>query len=128
MPNAVRRPAMPPRPVQLLLFAVVSGVVIGLAGVLFALAYSTGAGRRAIVASAVLAWVAQAMAFAIAWRLRTWNVMAAWTLGMILRLVVLVLYGLVGVRALSVYPEAALVSMAVFFFLSTLIEPWFLRS
>jgi hypothetical protein len=42
--------------------------------------------------------------------------------------VVLMLYGLVGVRALSLPPEAALVSMAVFFFLSTLIEPWFLRS
>lgn len=124
----MRRPAMPPRPVQLLLFAVVSGVVIGLAGVLFGLAYSSDAGRHAIVASAVLAWVAQAMAFAIAWRLRTWNVIAAWTLGMLLRLVVLMLYGLVGVRALSLPPEAALVSMAVFFFLSTLIEPWFLRT
>lgn len=124
----MRRPATPPRPVQLLLFAVVSGVVIGLAGLLFGLAYSSDAGRHAIVASAGLAWVAQAMAFAIAWRLRIWNVMAAWTLGMLLRLVVLMLYGLVGVRALSLPPEAALVSMAVFFFLSTLIEPWFLRS
>jgi hypothetical protein len=55
-------------------------------------------------------------------------VMAAWTLGMLLRLVVLVLYGLMGARALSLHPEPALVSMAVFFFLSTLIEPWFLRS
>ncbi len=119
---------MPHRPVQLLLFAVVSGAVIGLAGVLFGLAYSSDAGRLAIVASAVLAWVAQGMAFTIAWRLRTWNVMAAWTLGMLLRLVVLMLYGLLGVRALSLPPEAALVSMAVFFFLSTLIEPWFLRS
>jgi hypothetical protein len=124
----MRRPAMPARPVRLFLFAVVSGVVIGVAGVLFGLAYRSGAGRHAIVASAVLAWVTQAMAFAIAWRLRTWNVMAAWTLGMLLRLVVLMLYGLVGVRALSLVPEAALVSMAVFFFLSTLIEPWFLRS
>ncbi len=89
----MRRPATPPRPAQLLLFAVVSGVVIGLAGVLLGLAYGGDAGRHAIVASAVLAWVAQAMAFAIAWRLRTWNVMAAWTLGMLLRLVVLVFYG-----------------------------------
>jgi hypothetical protein len=124
----MRPPAVPPRPVQLLLFAVVSGVVIGLAGVLFGLAYHGDAGRHAIMASAVLAWVAQAMAFTIVWRLRTWNVMAAWTLGMLLRLVVLMLYGLAGVRALSLEPEAALVSLVVFFFLSTLIEPWFLRS
>jgi hypothetical protein len=96
--------------------------------VVFALAYRDDAGRRAIVASAVLAWLAQAMAFTIVWRLRAWNVMAAWTLGMLLRLVVLLLYGLAGVRALSLPAEAALVSMAVFFFLSTLIEPWFLRS
>jgi hypothetical protein len=128
MPSAIRRPASAPRPVLVLLFVVVSGVVIGLAGVLFGLAYSGDAGRHAIVVSAVLAWLAQAMAFTIAWRLRTWNVMAAWTLGMLLRLVVLMLYGLVGVRALSLQAEAALVSMAVFFFLSTLIEPWFLRS
>jgi hypothetical protein len=128
VPSAMRRPAMPPRPVQLFLFAVVSGVVIALAGGLFGVAYRDDAGRHAIVASAVLAWVAQAMAFAIAWRLRGWNVMAAWTLGMLLRLVVLVLYGLMGARALSLHPEPALVSMAVFFFLSTLIEPWFLRS
>lgn len=128
MPSAIQRPAAAPRPVIVLLFAIVSGVVIAVAGVLFGLAYRDGAGRHAIVASAVLAWVAQAMAFTIAWRLRTWNVMAAWTLGMLLRLVVLMVYGLVGVRALSLPPEAALVSMAVFFFLSTLIEPWFLRS
>jgi hypothetical protein len=124
----MHRPAMPPRPVQLFLFVVVSGVAIGLAGVLFGLAYRSGAGRHAILASALLAWVAQAMAFGIVWRLRVWNVMAAWTLGMLLRLVVLVAYGLAGVRVLSLQPEPALVSMAVFFFLSTLIEPWFLRS
>jgi hypothetical protein len=127
VPRAMRRPVTPPRRVQVLLFAVVSGVAIGLAGLLFGLAYGGSAGRHAIVVSAVLAWVAQAMAFTIAWRLRVWNVMAAWTLGMILRLVVLGLYGLAGVRAFAVPPEPALVSMAVFFFLSTLIEPWFLR-
>jgi uncharacterized YccA/Bax inhibitor family protein len=127
-PNAIRRPATAPRPVVVLWFAVASGVVIGLAGVLLALAYGGDAGRRAIVASAVLAWLAQVLAFTIVWRLGNGNVMAAWTLGMVLRLVVLLLYGLVGVRALSVHPEAALVSLAVFFFLSTLIEPWFLRS
>ncbi len=119
---------MPPRPVQMLLFALVSGGAIGFASVVFALAYRTAAGRHAIVASAVLAWVAQVMAFGIVWRLRSWNVMAAWTLGMLLRLVVLGAYGLAGVRLLSLQPETALVSMAVFFFLSTLIEPWFLRS
>jgi hypothetical protein len=125
---ANHRPVMRPRPVQVLLFAAVSGVAIGLAGVVAGLVYRSDAGRHAIVVSAVLAWVAQALAFAIAWRLRAWNVMAAWTLGMILRLVVLVIYGLVGVRVFAVPAEAALVSMVVFFFLSTLIEPWFLRS
>jgi hypothetical protein len=127
-PSAIQRPAAAPRRVIVLLFAVVSGVVIGVAAVLLGMAYGSDAGRHAIVVSAVLAWLAQVMAFTIAWRLRTWNVMAAWTLGMLLRLVVLMLYGLVGVHALSVHPAAALVSMAVFFFFSTLIEPWFLRS
>lgn len=115
-------------PVIVILFAVVSGVVIGLAALVLGLVFGGDAGQRAIIVSAAIAWVVQMMAFVIALRLRGWNVIAAWTLGMLLRLGALMVYGLVGVRALSLAPDAALVSMAVFFFLSTLTEPWFLRS
>jgi hypothetical protein len=126
--GAIRRTATMSHPVIVILFAVVSGVVIGLAALVLGLVFGGDAGQRAIIVSAAIAWVVQMMAFVIALRLRGWNVIAAWTLGMLLRLGALMVYGLVGVRALSLAPDAALMSMAVFFFLSTLTEPWFLRS
>ena len=115
-------------PVIVIVFAVVSGLVIGSAALALGLVFGGDAGRRAILMSAGIAWVVQVVAFGIAVRVRAAHVIAAWTLGMVLRLVVLVVYGLTGVRALSVVPDAALVSLAVFFFLSTLTESWFLRS
>jgi hypothetical protein len=126
--GAIRRTATMSYPVIVILFAVVSGVVIGLAALVLGLVFGGGAGQRAIIMSAAIGWVVQMLAFVIALRLRDWNVMAAWTVGMVLRLGALMVYGLVGVRALSLVPDAALVSLAVFFFLSTLTEPWFLRS
>ena len=117
-----------PHPVIVIVFAMASGVVIGLAALVLGLAFGGDAGHRAIMMSAASAWVVQMIAFVIALRLRQWNVVGAWTFGMLLRLGTLVVYGLVGVRALRLVPDAALVSMAVFFFISTLTEPWFLRS
>ena len=76
---------------------------------------STVAGGGLEFAVAILLGV-----FAGQWLDRRWGT-SPW-------LVVLGLYGLVGVRVFAVPPEPALVSLAVFFFLSTLIEPWFLRS
>ena len=55
------------------------------------------------------------------------NVIAGWGLGMMLRLIALVAFGLFGVRAFGLSLEPALLSMAGFFFVSTLIEPVFLK-
>jgi hypothetical protein len=53
--------------------------------------------------------------------------MAAWGAGSLVRLLTLVVYALLVVKTFGLSPAPALLSMAVFFFLSTLVEPLFLR-
>ena len=55
------------------------------------------------------------------------NVIAGWGMGMVIRLITLVLFGMFGVKALGLALQPALLSMAGFFFVSTLIEPVFLK-
>jgi hypothetical protein len=83
--------------------------------------------RRSVWASAVAVIVVQAATFAIAWMMRPVNVIAGWGMGMVIRLITLVLFGMFGVKALGLALEPALLSMAGFFFVSTLIEPVFLK-
>ena len=82
---------------------------------------------RSVWASAMAVIVVQAATFAIAWMMRPVNVIAGWGMGMVIRLITLVLFGMVGVKALGLELEPALLSMAGFFFVSTLIEPVFLK-
>ena len=56
------------------------------------------------------------------------NVIAGWGVGAIIRFAVLALYALVIVKALGLPSAAALVSLAAFFFVSTLLEPLLLKS
>ena len=55
------------------------------------------------------------------------HVMAGWGAGMLLRFLTLVLHALIGVRLMGFPPAPALLSLAAFFFVSTLIEPVFLK-
>lgn len=82
---------------------------------------------RAAWASAVVVVVVQAATFSIAWMMRPVNVIAGWGMGMVIRLITLVLFGMFGVKALGLVLQPALLSMAGFFFVSTLIEPVFLK-
>ena len=102
-------------------------VIAGLAALLAGLAFRGAEARRAITASATVAYVVQIAAFAIIWRLRRWNVVGAWGLGVALRFVALAVYALVAVRMLSLQPAPALFSLVTFFFVTTLAEPWLLR-
>ncbi len=102
-------------------------VIIALAALIAWLAFPGADARRAITASATLAYLVQIAAFAIVWRLRRWNVIGAWGLGVILRFATLAVYALVVVRMLSLQPAPALFSLVTFFFVTTLAEPWLLR-
>lgn len=82
---------------------------------------------RSVWASAIVVMIVQALAFAIAWMMRPVNVIAGWGMGMLIRLLSLALFGMFGVKALGLSLQPALLSMAGFFFVSTLIEPVFLK-
>ena len=109
-------------------FALVSLLMIMLFGWTLTYAFPTAADRHAIVVSAILAYVVQLIAFAIARGWAATNVVAGWGLGMLIRFVVLAMYALVGVKVLGLETTSALVSLAAFFFASTLAEPVLLKS
>ena len=110
------------------IFAAVSLAVIVAGAWLLGLAYDTPADGRAIRTSAGIAYVIQLFTFAIARAAPRENVIAAWGIGALLRFVALVVYALAVVNALGLPLSAALVSLAIFFFVSTLVEPVLLKS
>jgi hypothetical protein len=91
------------------------------------LAVPGGETRRSVWMSAVVVVIVQALAFSLVRMMQPVNVIAGWGLGMLLRLIALVAFGLFGVKALGLSMQPALLSMAGFFFVSTLIEPVFLK-
>jgi hypothetical protein len=82
---------------------------------------------RAVWTSAGIVVVIQALAFLLVRSMGPLNVIAGWGLGTMLRAVTLVAYGFFGVKALGLLMQPALLSMAGFFFVSTVIEPVFLK-
>lgn len=105
------------------LYGLLCVVVIGIACAVFITMYGETADRRAVLVSAVTALVVQSIAFAIArgFAARGEGI-AGWTLGAAICLVSLVIYGFVG-RSIGLPSNAALLSLATFFFLTELIEP-----
>lgn len=82
---------------------------------------------RSVRASAITVVIVQAMTFSIARMMQPVNLMAGWGFGMLLRMLTLVMFGFFGVKALGLSLQPALLSMAGFFFVSTVIEPVFLK-
>jgi hypothetical protein len=82
---------------------------------------------RAVWTSAAIVVIVQALAFGLVRMLGPANVIAGWGLGSIVRFAALVAFGFVGVKALGLSMQPALLSMAGFFFVSTVIEPVFLK-
>lgn len=109
-------------------FAATSVALVGLAGVLLRLAYTSEAARRAVVVAAVVALVVQGIAWGIIRRMGPQQVMAAWGAGALVRAVALVVFAIAGPRLGGLPLEPAAISLAVFLFVTTLVEPLFLRS
>jgi hypothetical protein len=118
-----------PRPIATSLVALALGavVIMALAALLDVTAFTNPAARRAVQISALLAYATQLGGFAILSRLRKWNVMAAWGLSALLRFAALAAYAL-SLKALALPATPALISLVTFFFVTTLAEPWLLRS
>jgi hypothetical protein len=105
------------------LYGLACMVAIGFAASVLCLVYSGSSEQRAVVVSALVALVVQMIAFAIARLLAgTGSAIAGWGLGALICFAALVVYGFVS-RALGLPSNAALVSLATFFFLTELIEP-----
>ncbi len=110
------------------MFFVVGAVVIAAAAGVLTLVYTQGDERRAIAYSAGIAFITQLFAFAIMKLVAEKNVVAGWGLGAILRFLVFGVWALVIAKSLGLPSVAAMVSMAVFLFASTLVEPLFLKT
>ncbi|HEV7766777.1 MAG TPA: hypothetical protein VGQ76_17385, partial [Thermoanaerobaculia bacterium] len=105
-----------------------AAALLSVAAWVLMIAFPTALDRHAIVVSAGIAYVVQLLSFVIARSWATTNVVAGWGLGMLLRFGVLALYALVFAKALGLPLTSALVSLAAFFFVSTLLEPVLLKS
>lgn len=109
------------------LYAASTVAIVGLLGWLLARLFTEPGSAAAVGLSAVVATVVQMGAFTSTQLMAPRNMIAAWGVGSLVRLVALVVYGLLAVKVLGLPAAPALLSLAVFFFLSTLLEPLFLR-
>jgi hypothetical protein len=109
-------------------FAIASLALIGVAGVGLSYLFRGPGDAQAIWISAALAWLTQLAAFPLVRRLTTTNLMTGWGVGSLVRLGTLLVYTLVGSLVLHLSMTPALVSLALFYFLTMVIEPLFLRS
>jgi hypothetical protein len=82
---------------------------------------------QAIQASAWLAVAVQVVTFAIARLVARQQVIAAWGLGVLLRFAVVAFWAFLGIKAFGLVSGPALLSLVLFFFVSTVIEPIFLN-
>ncbi len=101
-------------------------LIVGLAWLL-TLLWPDPQAQQAIWFSAGIALAIQVVGFFFARIFMSTNMIAGWGAGMLLRFVTLVIHALVGIRVLGFPPAPALLSLAAFFFVSTLIEPVFLK-
>jgi hypothetical protein len=107
----------------MVLYGLACLLLIGLAGGVLTAVFGTPPERSAVWVSAVVALVVQMVAFSIARLLSDrGHGIAGWALGAVICILALVIYGFVS-RALGQPSNAALLSLATYFFLTELIEP-----
>lgn len=111
------------------LFTAAQAVLITvIAVVLSQFVWSDPDGARAVTISAWVAAVVQVITFAVAKLVARQQVMAGWGLGVVLRFAVVAAWAFLGIKALGLAPVPALLSLVIFFFVSTVIEPIFLNA
>lgn len=107
--------------------APVLAAVIVIAGGVLAIVFPGAADRRTLWVTGATAFVIQLLTFAIARLAGQRNIMAAWGVGAIVRLLTIAVFALALVNPLGLVLTPALVGLATFFFLSTLAEPLLLK-
>ena len=112
-----------------LIFTAVCAALIAAMWALMVVFFTDTEVRRALAITAVVAFTVQLVAFLIAREMaRRKNVIAGWGIGIALRFTALVILALVAVPKLNLPLSASLLSLATFLFVSTLIEPLFLKT
>ena len=112
-----------------LTFALACAAAIGAAWVIARLLFRDTTSGQALGIAAVVAFAVQMVAFAIAREFaRRKNVMAGWGIGIALRFAVLLAFGFFAVPKFGLPMSSSLLGLAMFLFISTLIEPLFLKS
>lgn len=101
-------------------------ISIALVGVI-AWAVSSPAGQQAVLVSAGIAFVVQMVAFGAARLLQKRSLMLGWGLGSAMRALALVVYGVVVARIWQAPIVPALLSFVAFVFVTTIVEPVFLK-
>jgi len=109
------------------LFAASTVAIVVLVGWGLTLLWPSAEAGHAIRVSATLAAVVQLFTFGIMRLAGRPHAIAAWGLGMLLRFAVLGVYALVLVKSLALAGTPAVTSLALFFFLTTLVEPLLLN-
>lgn len=109
-------------------FALVSLILIGSGAFGLSLLFQGEGDLLAIWLSAAIAWTTQLAAFPAIRRMVATNLMVGWALGSIVRMGTLLVYALLGIMVFKLSMTPALVGLALFYFLSMVIEPLFLRS
>lgn len=105
--------------------ATCAAIILAVGGV--AWAFTGPDGRPTVLAAAGVAFVVQLIAFAIARHMMTGNVFLGWGLGSLLRLVTVALFALIVARLWRAPLTPALLSLAGFLFVTTVVEPLFLK-
>lgn len=112
------------RPFVLYLAACVAAIsVVGA----IASQFTQGLGRQAILVSALVVLAVQLLAFTVARLLKSRHVLVGWGMGSAMRFVALALYALIVAKLWAAPVMAALLSFAAFLFVTTVIEPLFLK-
>ena len=109
------------------IYTAISLAILAVGSWIFGTVYPGPTERRAIYTSAAIAFVVQIAGFLAARYTRGTNPFAGWGLGMLLRFATLAIYGFLVVEHLGLPSTAALLSLATFFFVSTLVEPPLLK-
>ena len=111
-----------------LAFAALAAAVLALGTWLLGMVFNAPGERQAVMLSAAVALVVQLVTFAALHLGGRERIMTMWGVGMLLRMATLTVFAFVVVSALGLPPVAALVSLATFLFVSSLLEPLLLNT
>lgn len=109
-----------------LVYAGVCALIIAAIGGL-TLALIAPAARPVVYVSAALALVIQLLAFGVARLLQPRHLLLGWGLGSVMRLVALVIYAVIVAKLWRAPLTPALLSFVAFLFVTTTVEPLFLK-